>query len=428
MILGQKLVRIDLRYGEGTLPLEIPHKYDTEYVVPKTVMGFPDDSHEINRSVEEALNSKPLSQLLAQAKTAAMVVNSEQDLKLNQVLLNTLLGILRTSMADPSNVILLFSPMLGSTTNLSEINHILGEPTADGHQLVLHNPKDDENLCYVGETSTFSTPVSINKAFAEADIRIGLGTIRHNIFIGATGGRISVIPHVSAHKTIVRNLKLQATSPVGPFVTNSPTCVDMDEISRIASLDFIINAIPDCNDTIASVLAGEPHCAWNQGVDIARTLSETPIQHKSDIAIVSAGGLSSDITLYNAIDSLYAAREVTEYGGAIVLIAECAEGPGPSGFLKGVSECQSESEVVFTAETGFEPGMEKARFLWNLLSSRKLIICSRLKDSMVVEHFHSQVVRDPQEGLELAKREIVSRPRIAIIPQGNWTLPVFRNR
>ncbi|MFW9957058.1 MAG: lactate racemase domain-containing protein [Candidatus Odinarchaeota archaeon] len=428
MILGQQLVRIDLRYGEGTLPVEIPHRYDTESVVPKTILGLSDISDKMNRSVEYALNSSPLSQLMTQARTAAVVVNSEHDITLNRSLLKVLLGILRTSMTTPSDIMLLFSPKLGSTPNHSEIDDMLGHPTADGHRLVLHDAEDDENLCYVGDTSTYSTPVSINRAFAEADIRIGLGTIRQNVFVGATGGRISVIPHVSGYKTIVRNSKLQATCQVGPFAINSATCVDMDEISQIAGLDFIINAVPDRTDSIADIVVGEPHNAWSHGVDIARTLSETPILHKSDIAIVSAGGMSFDNTLYDAIDSLHAAREVTEYGGTIVLVAECTEGPGPSGFLRGVSECQSESEIAVFAETSYELGMEKARFLWSVLSSRKLIICSRLRESMVVEHLHSLAVRDPQEGLELAIEQMVSSPRVAVIPQGNWTLPVIKNR
>jgi nickel-dependent lactate racemase len=421
-------VRIDLDYGEGSLPLEIPHRYDTEVIVPRTIIELPDLTNEINRSLETPINSEPLSQMLSQAETTAIVVNSEQDLKLNRSLLNILLDILRTSAVNPDGVVLLFSPKFGSPLNLHEVDQILGEPTAQGHQLILHNSKDDEGLCYMGDTSTFSTPVSINKTFAEADIRIGLGTIRHNIFIGATGGRISVIPHASGSKTIARNAKIQTTKPVGPFATDSAACVDMEEISKIAGLDFIINTVPDCNDFIASIVAGEPHSAWYTGVDAARSLSETPIHHKSDIAIVSAGGASCDSSLYNAVDSLYAAKEATEYGGTIVLISECAEGPGPTGFLKGVSECNSESEVAFLAETDFELGMEKARFLWNVLSSRKIIICSRLRESMIVEHFHSLAVRDPQEGLELAKEQFVSNPRIAVIPQGDRTLPVIKNR
>jgi len=421
-------VRIDLHYGEGTLPLEIPHRYDTESVIPKAITGLSDVSKEVNRTVEDALNSAPLSQLLTRVKTAAIVVNSEQDITLNRSLLKTLLDILRTSMTNPSDIVVLFSPKTHSIPSISEIDHILGRPIAAGYRLQIHDPNDDETLRYVGDTSTHSTPVSINKIFAEADIRIGLGTIRQNVFVGATGGRMSVIPHVSGYKTIVRNSKLQATSPVGPFVIDSATCIDMNEISRIGSLDFIVNAVPDHDNAIASVIAGEPDSVWSHGVETARTLTEIPIHHKSDIAIVSAGGMSFDNTLYDAIDCLYSAREATEFGGTIVLIAECKEGPGPSGFLRGVSECRSESEVAVLAETEFEPGMEKARFLWSILSSRKLIICSRLRESMVVEHFHSLAVRDPQEGLELAKKQIVSRPRVAVIPQGNWTLPVLRHR
>jgi nickel-dependent lactate racemase len=428
MIQGQNLVRIELRYGEGTLPIEIPHGYITESISPRTIVDFPNCLGEINRFLENPTNSEPLSRLMSRAKTAAVVVNSEQDIELNRNFLSIMLDILRSSMTRPTDIVLLFSPPSNTSFDLHEINQRLGEPMVHGHELVLHNPKDDENLCYVGDTSTFSTPVFINKAFAESDIRIGIGTIRHNIFLGATGGRLSVIPHVSGVKTILRNLKIQATNLVGPFNTNSAACTDMDEISQIAGLDFILNAVPDRNGSIASIIAGEPYTAWRQGVDIARTLSEAPIHHKADIAIVSPGGTQFDSTLYNAADSLFAAKEATEFGGVIVLVAECIDGPGPDGFLKGVSECRSEHEASFLAETNFESGMEKAPFFVSILSSRKLIICSRLRESMIVEHFRSQAVSDPQEGLQLAKEGIVSKPRIAVIPQGNRTLPISRTR
>ncbi len=421
-------MRIDLRYGAGSLPLEIPQRLAAELVTPRTIIEQHGLMHEVNRAVEDPPESESLSQMMKNAKTVAVVVNSEQDIELNRRLLDTLLGILGTSMTDPGNVAIIFSSDAGTNAKLRDIDLMLGEPTARGHHLLLHDAKEAEALCYLGDTATYSTPVTVNRAFVEADFRIGLGTIRCNVFIGSTGGRMSVMPHACGLKTIARSTKLQATHPVGPFMIDSATCVDMEEISRIANLDFILNAVPDRQNNIAAITAGEPYKSWNRGVNVARALTETPMQHRADIAIVSPGGGPFDSTLYAAVDSLCAAHEATEYGGAILLIAECADGLGPIGFLKGVSECKSASEVEITAETGYESGMEKARFFWNILASRRLIICSRLRESIVTERFHGMAVRDPQEGLELARSQIVSTPRVAVIPQGNRTLPVPRTR
>ena len=238
---------------------------------------------------------------------------------------------------------------------------------------------------------------------------------------------MSVIPHCAGLKSITRNNKLQATHPIGPFVTDSAASTDLVEASQLAGLDFIINAIPDWKDNIHEIVAGNPYSSWNHGVSVVKDLTESFYKHKADIAIVSAGGAAYDSTLFDAIDALHAGREATEHGGVIVLVAECEDGAGPDGFMRGVSECNSDKEVSLLAETNYENGMEKSRFFWEILKSRKVIICSRLRQSLVTERFHCSAVKDIQEGYELARSFIVSRPRVAIIPHGLRTLPIMKN-
>jgi nickel-dependent lactate racemase len=260
-----------------------------------------------------------------------------------------------------------------------------------------------------------------------SELKIGLGAIRSNIFVGATGGRMSVLPHCSGIKSVTRNSKLQATRSVGPFETNSAVCTDLTEASQLAGLDFIINAVPDWQNNLNEIVGGNPYSAWEQGVRLSKRITESYYKRKADIAVVSASGSIYDHTLFDAVDALYAGKEATEHGGIIVLIAECADGPGPDGFMKGVSECSSSKEVSILAETSFELGMEKSRFFWDILNSRKVIICSRMRESLVTERFHSSAVKDPQEGYELARSLIVSSPSIAVIPYGTRTLPIMKN-
>ncbi|MHA1862897.1 MAG: lactate racemase domain-containing protein, partial [Candidatus Thorarchaeota archaeon] len=347
-----------------------------------------------------------------------MVVNGEQDIDLIPHLLKAVLEYLQTSLSSPTDISVIYPVEPQDSATLTDIVQKLDGPERDGYQLVLHDSREKKNLCLVGETPTHCTPVYVNKVFMDADLKIGIGTIRSNVFVGATGGRMSVLPHSSGIKSISRNSKLRATYSVGPFVTDSAVCIDLEEASRLASLDFILNAIPDWKGNLSSIVSGEPYTAWENGVLVAKKMTEAIFQQKADIAIVSAGGSFSDLTLYDAIDALYAGRAATEHGGVIVLVAECAKGPGPDGFARGVSECSSSEEVSVLAEIGFEIGMEKARFFWEILNSRKVIICSRLRESLIVEKFQCSAVRNLQEGYELARSIIVSRPRLAIIPDG----------
>ena len=328
---------------------------------------------------------------------------------------------------NPDDISIIYPVDSEERITSSEIDDLLGSPESRGHSLILHNPRSKENLNLVGETPSHSTPVLVNERFLSADMKIGLGEIRPDVFFGATGGRMSVLPYVSGNRTITRNAKLRTTRNYGPFTLTTPACVDMTEASQLSGLDFIVNYVSDWNDNIAHIFAGNPYSSWESGVNSAKTLANADYTRRADIAFVSAGGSPYDRTLYNAIDCLYAACEVTENGGAIVLVAECSNDVGPKGFVRGVSEFSSENEVSVASETGFEVGFDKAQFFWNVLTSRKLVLCSRLRKSFVEERLSCTAVKDPQEGLEVAKSMLASNKKIAVIPNGIRTVPRFKN-
>lgn len=417
-----------MRYGDGSLPLELSGRLTVDTLLPRTVEDCIDIERTIVEALEKPIDSSPFSQIATHASSAAIVVNGEQDIDLIPILLNAVLEYLHASLSNPTDISVIYPIEPQSSSTRTDIVKKLGGPERGGYQLVLHDSRENEDIRFVGETPTHCTPVYVNKVFLNADLKIGIGTIRSDVFVGATGGRMSVLPHSSGIKSISRNSKLRATHSVGPFVIDSAVCTDLEEASRLASLDFILNIIPDWKGNVNSIVSGGPYTAWENGVLVAKKMTETIFQHKADIAIVSAGGSFSDLTLYDAVDALYSGSAATEHGGVIILVAECADGPGPDGFIRGVLECSSSEEVSVLAEIGFEIGMEKARFFWDILNSRKVIICSRMRESLITEKFQCSAVRNPQEGYELARSLIVSSPRLAIIPDGTRILPIMQNK
>ena len=420
-------MRFDLRYGDGLLPLDISGRSPVETLLPISVESSNDTDRTIIEALEKPLDSEPFSRVTSQVDSVVIVVNGGQDNELISILLNVVLESFRASLSGPTNISIIYPMDFIHSAPRDELSNLMGLHNQGGYQQIIHDPRLSDDLCFVGETPTHCTPVYVNKAFMDAEVKIGLGMIRSDIFVGATGGRMSVLPYSSGIKSISRNYKLQTTSSSGPFVIDSAACIDLEEASRLACLDFIINAIPDWTGTLNEVIAGDPYTAWRSGVAKAKSMTETFFHHKADIAIVSAGGSTNDRTLYDAVDALHAGKEATEYGGVIVLVAECVDGAGPEDFIKGVSECKSSEEISLLAETGFEIGMEKARFVVDILNSRKIVVCSRLRRSLIEERFKSTAVKDPQEGYEIAKNSIVSSPRIAVIPNGIRTLPVMKN-
>jgi nickel-dependent lactate racemase len=146
--------------------------------------------------------------------------------------------------------------------------------------------------------------------------------------------------------------------------------------------------------------------------------------HCADIAVVSQGGSPHDATLHASISGLVAGYLATVHGGVVVLIAECSQGAGPTGFLDGVSDYETEEDLRVAAEGQYVHGMDVARLFLRIISSRKVVLCSRLRESLVAERLSCTAVRDPTEGLESAQTMVTSKSRIAILPDGNSTMPV----
>ena len=140
--LGLPLMRFDLRYGDGSLRLELPDRLEVDHLEPTTTDDGIDLERSIIQSLENPIDSKPLSQIIAEAKSFAIVVNSQCDLELNSILLLELLEHFRSSTSNPTNVSVIFPVK-------HEASPVVREPQklADDYQLIIHNPYSEEDLC-----------------------------------------------------------------------------------------------------------------------------------------------------------------------------------------------------------------------------------------------------------------------------------------
>ncbi|MHA2372683.1 MAG: lactate racemase domain-containing protein [Candidatus Thorarchaeota archaeon] len=411
-------MRFDVRYGEGFLPLDTGSITPIDEIIPRSVVEPADTTRMITSVLDNLGETESIIQSFLAASSIAIVVDGPESPTPSKLLLDSLLSTMDSIAIDPQNVAIIVTSSGGQIYDSSEADRFLGSPLSRGYRLFIHDPNSDDNIQHIGDTPKYGTPLYLSKWFVEADLKIAMSSIVPDAFAGATGGRMSIIPGISGVRTIARNLKLRTLENIGMFVNESPQNKDLEEASTLSGLDIVVNAVLDWQDSIAEVVAGRPEDAWKQGLDTAKDLAKVYPERRADIAVVSAGGWPADSTLYNAIDSLYTGYLATRHDGVIVLVSECASGPGPSGFVKGISAVESLQDMRFVFDTKFEIGMEKALFLWKVLESRRLIMCSRLKESLVTEGLHCRNVRNPQEGLELALGYVGMGSNVVFLPHG----------
>lgn len=196
---------------------------------------------------------------------------------------------------------------------------------------------DKSNLVYIGTTS-FNTPVKINKIAADCRHIILTGGIVFHDMAGFGGGRKSILPGISAYDTIMANHAL-SMNPHGhgcnPAVKTgvlrgNPFNDDMIEAAKLAKPSFLFNVLVNSEGKIYAAVAGNFITAHEKGCRILKDTDGAEIESQADLVIASCGGYPKDIDLYQASKALTNARGAAKPGATIMLVAECPEGLGHS--------------------------------------------------------------------------------------------------
>ncbi|MBU1205567.1 MAG: DUF2088 domain-containing protein [Proteobacteria bacterium] len=168
----------------------------------------------------------------------------------------------------------------------------LGKKMANRFPVFNHHPY--ENLVNLGTTSR-GTPVQVNRHFAEADVKIGVGFITPHPAAGFGGGGKIVIPGLGSMETIIKNHTPAAQGKIGGTgfsqgydLNKNELRLDMEEGARIAGLDIIVNSVGTSEGKTAGVFVGDLVHAHRAAVELTRKVYITEAPTDVDIGIFNA--------------------------------------------------------------------------------------------------------------------------------------------
>ena len=201
----------------------------------------------------------------------------------------------------------------------------LGREVLARARLVEHEAENPSQLTYVGATSR-GTPVWINKAVAEADVRIGVGEVSPVGPAGWCGGGKIILPGVAGADTIEHNHRMVISPEVRlGAIQRNPVRLDMEEAADLAGLQLKVDLLVNSAEQIVDVFAGDFREEWRMAVAAAKEIWTTPME-PTDIAIVYPGdtrerylGGATYITI--AVGDAMTVRE-----GAIILALSASGG------------------------------------------------------------------------------------------------------
>ena len=205
-----------------------------------------------------------------------------------------------------------------------------------------HDSKDFSSLEYRGVSSR-GTPIYINRAFLEAELKIITGSVDYHDFAGLSGGAKSIVPGVSGFSTISHNHLMVLNPSFGEgynhlatagVMKGNPVHEDMEEIAELTGPDFIVNVVFNAEGRLSQIASGSDwkRACGGGGVKTIERIFSVKARERADVVLVSAGRYPFDINFYQAMKSITNTMDIVKDNGVIVLVASCTEGLEPEQF------------------------------------------------------------------------------------------------
>jgi nickel-dependent lactate racemase len=329
-------VQAAFAFGKSRLTVSLPDGPHYDFIESRTAQAVPDARAAIEAALDHPIGSKPLLELAAGKKSAAISVCDITRPAPNSVTLPPLLERLHAAGIPVEGVTILIATGLHRAATEAELQTILGPEIAARYRIVNHDARAAEDHLSLGATRR-GTPVFIDKRFMAADLHITLGFIEQHLMLGFSGGRKLVAPGLAGQETIktIHSPKfMREPMATEGSIEDNPLHAELLEIARMARHDFILDVTLTLDREISGVFAGDPVEAHAAGIGFVRSTSLAALPAFADAVITSAAGYPLDLTFYQIVKGITAAQHIVKPGGKILILGECSEGVGSEEFAR----------------------------------------------------------------------------------------------
>lgn len=419
------MLKYSVPYGKTELEFCLPETFSVDIIAPKITPPIQRPQQHVIKALSNPAGAFQWGKFSG-AKTAAIAINDKTRPVPHNILLPPLLYKIDELGIPPEHIKLLIATGAHPPQGREEFTSVVPESIIKNYAVISHDCDDKENLKYVGDTKR-GTPIWINRAFLQADLKIVLGNIEPHQFQGFSGGAKSAAIGLAGRQTITNNhaLMTQAEARLGNYDSN-PARQDIEEIGKLIGIDLALNVVMNHKKQIVRAIAGSPPEVMKAGIPNARDIFQIPVNERYGMVIASPGGHPKDINVYQAQKGLAHASMITRPGGVIILAAACPEGAGSKKYEKWISQMNSQEEVIRRfKELGFQLGVHKAYQIARDISDIYFWLISDLS----AEQSRKLLLNsssDIQSTITQAIKKLPPGEHIAILPMANATIPHYK--
>jgi nickel-dependent lactate racemase len=423
-----------LRYGKEEVSFKIPEDQLLCEIRGRNVNPLPDLESAYRYALGHPIDSPPLREVVKPGERVAITVSDiTRAWQRNDQTLPILIETLNEAGIPDENIKIIIAVGGHRQNTEGEFVQLCGKEVCHRVEVVNHDARDMENMVYLGKTSR-GTEVSVNKIIREVDKLILAGGVIYHYLSGYAGGRKSILPGISSIKTIQQNHMLAMGPELGtginphsaPKITRGNEAhEDMMEIATLVKPDFIVNIVPNLEDEIAGVFAGNWASAWLDATRLVDEIFGVEIEEEADIVIATAGGYPKDINLYQSAKTMDNARYAVKKGGVAIVLLECPDILEPQDFFAWF-DYPSTLEMERALRENFTIAGWTALKELECHDKGHYILLTRKGNADFARRAKLHPVSNMGEALEIAyKRCGTDNPKITVMPQGANTLPIL---
>ncbi len=421
---------IPLAYGRGHIPLRLPAGAEPTVVRKRPLPKLPDPAAAIARALAEPVGAPPLAELARSCGSACILICDITRPVPNRLFLRPMIETIVAAGVPLDRVTVLVATGLHRPNLGAELAELVGDPWVLAEVRVEnHDARADADHVDLGRTPGRGTPVTLDRRFVEADLRIATGLVEPHFMAGWSGGRKVIAPGIAGHETI-RTFHsarfMEHPLAVQCNLVGNPLHEEQLEIVRMLGPCYALNTVLDEARDLAHVTFGEVLASHAGAVAFVERSTHVGVGRRFRTVVTSSAGYPLDKTYYQTVKGMVTPLDILEPGGTLVIASECSEGLGSDEFR------DAQRRLV-------ELGPE--RFLATL-TAKPLAAVDEWQTEMQLKSLRLGRVELYTSGLSDAERRITGvdlvtdidaavsaaliragDPAVAVIPEGPYVVP-----
>ena len=416
---GQKM-HIELPFGKGTVPLDVPDGNLLEIALPKEYIQPRQHEQMIQEALQNPLGTDRLSTMVGPGETVAIVIDDYTRPCPTKTILPPVLEELKLAGVNDLDILIIIAAGTHCPPSADVIKDLVGDKIFRNY-MIISNDAVNGDYVKIGRTKR-GNDLEVLREYVEADFKILLGDIEYHYFAGFGGTRKSILPGISSKNTIQRNhsLLFEKHSSMGQLKEN-PINQEMNEAMHLAGCDFALNVVQNSHHRIVGAWAGNPELVMDAGVKLVDSMYKKEISEAAEIVITAANGHPHDINLYQAMKAMYTACQVVKPQGVIILVAQCPQGHGSQLYIDWLKKYKTSQEIQKALQDNFVIGAHKAYYHRITIENHPVILVSEMESPEVTELFGFIKEKTPEAALAKAFSISGDHARVLVVPQGTTT-------